>query len=56
MIQHARRAVQTNHNAYDQEGGRDDAERVFVREPDGEDRGGEFPCRGVEGVGEPVGY
>lgn len=56
MVQHARRPVQTDHHAHYQKPCRDDAEGIFVGEANGEDGGGEFPRRGIEGVGEPVGY
>ena len=54
MVQHARRPIQTDDHAHDQEGRRDDAQCVAVGEPDGQDGGCKLPCRGVEGVGEPV--
>ena len=56
MIQHPRRAVQRDHHADEQKGRRHNDERIFVREADVEDGGGKLQCRGVEGVGEPVGY
>lgn len=56
MVQHARGPVERDDSAHDEECGRDDAERVPVREPDGQDAASELPRRGVEGVGEPVGY
>lgn len=55
MIQHPRRAVQTNDHTDNQKACRNDSKRVFVREPNGKYGGGKLPRRGVESVGEPVG-
>lgn len=55
MIQHARRPIETNNHGNNQERRRDNANGIFIRQPDRDDRGGELPRRGVEGVAEPVG-
>ncbi len=56
MVDDARRPVQTYHHTDDYKSRGDYSERILIREPNGEDRGGELPRGGVESVGEPVGY
>ena len=54
MIQHARRSIQGNNKADNQESCGNNAKRVLIAEADSEDGRCEFPRCSIERIREPV--